>query len=156
MWLFPALGDVMFKVPIDLVRALSMMWGFPVFPDTIDRWTHQKHTPPHISSRPSVKHFPFKKGDKLVICSDGLRTSLTARKECPTKMSGIRLYLSLAWIPWMHKLYYHMKRLLAIPSYLLQILLILQMECFGMCCSVSMIIAWQRKLWPRWIIIGSG
>ena len=86
----------MFKVPIDLVRALSMMWGFSGFPDTIDRWTHQKHTPPYISSRPSVKHFSFKKGDILVICSDGLRTSLTARKECPTKTSGIRLYLSLA------------------------------------------------------------
>jgi pyruvate dehydrogenase phosphatase len=69
----------MFKVPIDLVRALSMMWGFPIFPDTIDRWTHQKHTPPYISSTPSVRHFSLEKGDILVFCSDGLRSSLTAQ-----------------------------------------------------------------------------
>jgi pyruvate dehydrogenase phosphatase len=69
----------MFKVPIDLVRTLSMMWGFPISPDTIDQWTLQKHTPPYISSTPSVRHLSFERGDILVFCSDGLRSSLTAQ-----------------------------------------------------------------------------
>ena len=53
-----------------------MMWGCPIFPETVDEWTHQKHTPPYISSTPSVKHFSFEEGDILVFCSDGLRSSL--------------------------------------------------------------------------------
>ena len=53
-----------------------MMWGCPVFPETIDRWAQQKHTPPYLSSTPSVMHFSIEKGDLLVVCSDGLRSSL--------------------------------------------------------------------------------
>ena len=73
---FLALGDAYFKFPMDLVRVLSMMWGCPISPDTIDLWTHQKHTPPYLSSMPSIKHFSIKKGDLLVFCSDGLRSAL--------------------------------------------------------------------------------
>jgi pyruvate dehydrogenase phosphatase len=69
----------MLKVPIDLTIVLGMMWGCPIFPETIDRWTQQKHTPPYISSTPSVMHFSIEKGDVLVLCSDGLRSSLTAQ-----------------------------------------------------------------------------
>ena len=61
---------------MDLVRVLSMMWGCPIFPDTIDLWTHQKHTPPYLSSTPSVMHFSIEKGDLLAFCSDGLRSAL--------------------------------------------------------------------------------
>ena len=53
-----------------------MMWGCPLSPETIDLWSHQKHTPPYLSSTPSVKHFSIKKGDLLVFCSDGLRSAL--------------------------------------------------------------------------------
>ena len=66
----------MLKVPIDLARVLSMMWGCPIFPEVIDRWTQQTHTPPYLSSTPSVMHFSIEKGDLLVFCSDGLRSSL--------------------------------------------------------------------------------
>ncbi|KAF8520661.1 phosphatase 2C-like domain-containing protein [Hysterangium stoloniferum] len=71
-----ALGDAILKVPIDLARVLSTMWGRPIPPEATDRWAQQKHTPPYISSTPSVKHFSIKKGDILVFCSDGLRSSL--------------------------------------------------------------------------------
>ena len=54
-----------------------MMWGCPLFPETTDRWAQQKHTPPYLSSTPSVMHFSFEKGDMLVFCSDGLRSALT-------------------------------------------------------------------------------
>jgi pyruvate dehydrogenase phosphatase len=53
-----------------------MMWGCPIFPETMNQWIHQKHTPPYISSTPSVKHFSFEKGDMLVFCSDGLGSAL--------------------------------------------------------------------------------
>ena len=53
-----------------------MMWGCPLSTETINLWTHQKHTPPYISSTPSVMHFSLEKGDVLVFCSDGLRSSL--------------------------------------------------------------------------------
>ena len=66
----------MLKVPIDLARVSSMMWGCPIFPEVIDRWTQQTHTPPYLSSTPSVMHFSIEKGDLLVFCSDGLRSSL--------------------------------------------------------------------------------
>ncbi|KAF8511671.1 phosphatase 2C-like domain-containing protein [Hysterangium stoloniferum] len=71
-----ALGDAILKVPIDLASVLSTMWGCPIPPKVTDRWAQQKHTPPYISSTPSVKHFSIKKGDILVFCSDGLRSSL--------------------------------------------------------------------------------
>ncbi|KAF8511665.1 phosphatase 2C-like domain-containing protein [Hysterangium stoloniferum] len=71
-----ALGDAILKVPIDLASVLSTMWGCPIPPEATDRWAQQKHTPPYISSTPSVKHFSIKKGDILVFCSDGLRSSL--------------------------------------------------------------------------------
>ena len=66
----------MLKVPIDLARVLSMMWECPIFPEVIDQWAQQKHTPPYISSTPSVKLFSIEKGDVLVFCSDGLRSSI--------------------------------------------------------------------------------
>ena len=53
-----------------------MMWGCPIPPFVTDRWAQQTHTPPYISSTPSVKHFFFEKGDILAFCSDGLRSSL--------------------------------------------------------------------------------
>ena len=49
-----------------------MMWGCQIFPETIKQWIQQKHTPPYISSTPSVTHFSFETGDLLVFCSDGL------------------------------------------------------------------------------------
>ena len=64
-----------------------------------------------------------------------------------------RKTFSLAWICWILKLYHLMKRSLAIPSCLLQILIISQTEWFGIYYSVSMIIAWPWILWPRWIAI---
>ena len=73
---FLALGDAYFKVPMDLVRVLSMMWGCPISPDTINLWSHQTHTPPYLSSTPSVMHFSIEKGDLLAFCSDGLRSAL--------------------------------------------------------------------------------
>ena len=66
----------MLKVPIDLARVLSMMSGCPIWPDAIDRWTQQTHTPPYLSSTPSVMHFSIEKGNLLAICSDGLRSAL--------------------------------------------------------------------------------
>ena len=54
-----------------------MMWGHPIRSVTTDQWAQQKHTPPYISSTPSVMHFSIEKGDILVFCSDGLRSSLT-------------------------------------------------------------------------------
>ncbi|KAF8512593.1 phosphatase 2C-like domain-containing protein [Hysterangium stoloniferum] len=71
-----ALGDAILKVPIDLASVLSTMWGCPIPPEATDRWAQQKHTPPYISSTPSVMYFSIKKGDRLVFCSDGLRSSL--------------------------------------------------------------------------------
>ena len=56
-----------------------MMWGCPIPPFVTDRWAQQAHTPPYISSTPSVMHFSIEKGDMLVFCSDGLRSSLTAQ-----------------------------------------------------------------------------
>jgi pyruvate dehydrogenase phosphatase len=53
-----------------------MMWGCPVFPEVTQRWAQQTHTPPYLSSTPSVKHFSIEKGEVLVFCSDGLRSSL--------------------------------------------------------------------------------
>ena len=53
-----------------------MMWGCPIPPFVTDQWAQQTHTPPYISSTPSVKHFSFEKGDILAFCSDGLRSSL--------------------------------------------------------------------------------
>ena len=55
------------------------MWGCPFSPETTDRWAQQKHSPPYISSTPSVMHFSIEKGDMLVFCSDGLRSSLKGR-----------------------------------------------------------------------------
>ena len=68
----------MLKVPIDLARVLGIMWGSPILPDAMNRWIHQnqKHTPPYISSTPSVMHFSIEKGDLLVFCSDGIGSSL--------------------------------------------------------------------------------
>ena len=73
---FLALGDAILKVPIDLARVLSMMWGCPIFPEVTERWAQQRHTPPYLSSTPSVMHFSIEKGEVLVFCSDGLRSSL--------------------------------------------------------------------------------
>ena len=56
-----------------------MMWGCPIPLFVTDRWAQQTHTPPYISSTPSVMHFSFEKGDMLVFCSDGLRSSLKAQ-----------------------------------------------------------------------------
>ena len=56
-----------------------MMWGCPIPPFVTDRWAQQTHTPPYISSTPSVMHFSFEKGNILVFCSDGLRSSLKAQ-----------------------------------------------------------------------------
>ena len=76
--MFIALGNAFLKVPLDLAKVLSMMWGCPIPPKTIPRWMAQaKHTPPYISSIPSVTHFSVQKGDVLVFSSDGLRSSLT-------------------------------------------------------------------------------
>ncbi|KAF8523957.1 phosphatase 2C-like domain-containing protein [Hysterangium stoloniferum] len=71
-----ALGDAILKVPIDLASVLSKMWGCPIPPETTNRWAQQRHTPPYISSTPTIMNFPLKKGDMLVFCSDGLRSSL--------------------------------------------------------------------------------
>ena len=56
-----------------------MMWGCPIHPFVTERWLQQTHTPPYISSTPSVMHYSFEnlKGDILVFCSDGLRSSIT-------------------------------------------------------------------------------
>ena len=69
----------MLKVPVDLARVLSMMWGRPIRLEATERWAQQTHTPPYISSTPSVMHFSFEKGDMLAFCSDGLRSSLKAQ-----------------------------------------------------------------------------
>jgi len=53
-----------------------MMWGCPIHLQFIDQWAQKKNTPPYISSTPSVVHFSIEKGDRLVFCSDGLRSSL--------------------------------------------------------------------------------
>ena len=53
-----------------------MMWGCPIFPEVTERWAKQTHTPPYLSSTPSVMHFSIEKGEVLVFCSDGLRSSL--------------------------------------------------------------------------------
>ena len=53
-----------------------MMWGCSIPPEVFVRWAQQTHTPPYISSTPSVMHFTIKKGEVLVFCSDGLRSSL--------------------------------------------------------------------------------
>ncbi|KAF8496902.1 phosphatase 2C-like domain-containing protein [Hysterangium stoloniferum] len=74
-----ALGDAILKVPIDLPKVFRMMWGCPVHPDKTDRWGQQRHTPPYISSTPSITHFSIQKGDILVFSSDGLRSSLTEK-----------------------------------------------------------------------------
>ena len=52
------------------------MWGCPIFPEVTERWAQQTHTPPYLSSTPSVMHFSIEKGEVLVFCSDGLRSSL--------------------------------------------------------------------------------
>ena len=52
------------------------MWGCPIFPEVTERWAKQTHTPPYLSSTPSVMHFSIEKGEVLVFCSDGLRSSL--------------------------------------------------------------------------------
>ncbi|KAF8520576.1 phosphatase 2C-like domain-containing protein [Hysterangium stoloniferum] len=83
-----ALGDAILKVPIDLASVLSTIWGCPLPPEATDRRAQQKHTPPYISSTPSVKHFSIKKGDILVfVRTDCGRHSWS--KECPTKMLEI-------------------------------------------------------------------
>jgi pyruvate dehydrogenase phosphatase len=64
-----------------------MMWGCPIPPKVTDRWAKQKHTPPYISSTPSVTHFSIEKGDRLVFCSDGLRSSLKGQ-EVPDQDVG--------------------------------------------------------------------
>jgi len=74
---FIALGDAMLKVPYDLAKVLGMMWGSPIFPWDVDAWAQGKHTPPYISSTPSVMCFSIQEGDILVFASDGLRSSLT-------------------------------------------------------------------------------
>jgi len=71
-----ALGDAILKVPVDLAKVLSMMWGTPIFTTTVDEWVKGKHTPPYISSTPSVMRFSIQSGDLLVFASDGLRSSL--------------------------------------------------------------------------------
>jgi pyruvate dehydrogenase phosphatase len=71
-----ALGDAILKVPIDLARVLRMMWGCQTPLEVIDRWAQQIHSPPYISSTPSVMQFSIEKGDLLVFCSDGLRSPL--------------------------------------------------------------------------------
>ena len=53
-----------------------MMWGCPIFPEVTEHWAQQRHTPPYLSSTPSVMHFSIEKGEVLVFCSDGLRSSL--------------------------------------------------------------------------------
>ena len=73
---FLAQGNAILKVPLDVARVLSMMWGCPIPPFVTNRWAQQTHTPPYISSTPSVKHFSFEKGDIFAFCSDGLRSSL--------------------------------------------------------------------------------
>ena len=65
----------------------SMMWGCPISPEAIDRWSKQNHIPSYISSTPSVMHFSIEKGDLLVVCSDGLRSSLT-KQEVPDQDVG--------------------------------------------------------------------
>ena len=52
------------------------MWGCPIPPETTKRWVQQIHTPPYISSTPFVMHFSIEKGDLIVLCSDGLGSSL--------------------------------------------------------------------------------
>jgi pyruvate dehydrogenase phosphatase len=56
-----------------------MMWGRPIFSETTDQWAQQKHTPPYISSTPSITHFSIKKGDEIILSSDGLQSSLVAQ-----------------------------------------------------------------------------
>ena len=76
--MFTALGNTILKVPLDLARVLSLMWGSPIFPSETAVWVAQeKHTPPYISSTPSVTHFLVQNGDILVFVSDGMRSSLT-------------------------------------------------------------------------------
>ena len=75
--MFIALGNAILKVPVDLAKVLSMMWGTPIFTRFVDKWVQGKHTPPYISSTPSVMRFSIRKGDLLIFASDGLRSSLT-------------------------------------------------------------------------------
>ena len=76
--IFIALGDAILKVPLDLAKVLSTMWGPSIFPETVDEWVAKgKHTPPYLSSTPSVARFSIQSGDILVFSSDGLRSSLT-------------------------------------------------------------------------------
>ena len=72
------------------------MWGCPMFPETMDRWTQQKLTPPYISSTPSVTHFSNENGDVLVFCSDRLWSSLT-KKGVPDQDVGNTI-ISLAGV----------------------------------------------------------
>ncbi|KIJ57153.1 hypothetical protein M422DRAFT_23252 [Sphaerobolus stellatus SS14] len=91
-----ALGDAILKVPIDLAKVLSMMWGAPIHRVDVDKWAQGKHTPPYISSTPSVMRFSIQKGDFLVFASDGLRSSLT-EQGVPDQEVG-KMVVSLAGI----------------------------------------------------------
>ena len=54
------------------------MWGCPIHHTTTDEWVAKgKHTPPYLSSTPSITHFSIQRGDVVVFSSDGLRSSLT-------------------------------------------------------------------------------
>lgn len=72
-----------------------MMWGCQICPEVIPQWQAQvKHTPPYISSTPSVMHFSVQKGDILVFSSDGLRSSV--RKQGVPDQDVTKMIVSLA------------------------------------------------------------
>lgn len=58
------------------------MWGAPVFPEVVSKWSEPgyRHTPPYISSTPSIRAFSIHKGDVLILASDGLRFLLEEKK----------------------------------------------------------------------------
>lgn len=84
----PALGDAIFKVRIDFAHALSLIWGITVHPKTVEKWCTEpgyRHTPPYISSIPTIQSFDLRKDEPhtVILASDGLRAVLQ-KKNVPS------------------------------------------------------------------------
>jgi hypothetical protein len=74
----------MLKVPVDLAKVLSTMWGSPIPPTVIAKWAQGKHTPRRqLLLRTSLS----KKGIYLfLLLTDSAHRSML--KEYPTKTWG--------------------------------------------------------------------
>jgi pyruvate dehydrogenase phosphatase len=71
-----------------------MMWGCPIHFNTTYQWAQGKHTPPYISSTPSIMHFSVKKGDEIILSSDGLRSCLQSRGVPPENVGNMIVSLA--------------------------------------------------------------